>query len=55
MFKQLTQASSLAGLGLLFSGVAQLLATKGQDATAWAQVIGGVGAVLVPEKGAKGG
>lgn len=44
-----TEPSTWAGLGLLFQGIAQLLASKGTDATAWASVAAGAVAVIKRE------
>lgn len=47
---RLSQPSTWAGFGLIAQALAQLIASKGTDATAWASVIGGVAAVVVNEK-----
>lgn len=46
------QPSSWGGLGLVFSGIAALVASKGQDQTGWAQVMTGAAAIVLPERGA---
>lgn len=52
--KRLREPSSWAGLGLLFQGIAALVASRGADSAGWASVAAGVAAVLVPEQ-AQGG
>lgn len=52
--KRIKEPSTWAGLGLLCQGIAALVSSKGADATAWASIIGGVSAVLMPERGASG-
>lgn len=44
-----TQASSFAGYGLVFQGLAQLFASKFSDATAYGLVIAGIAAILKDE------
>jgi hypothetical protein len=53
MFAIIKQPSSWAGFGLIFSGLATLVQTKGTDSQAWAQVVGGVMSVALPEQGAQ--
>lgn len=53
MFNIIKQPSSWAGFGLIFSGLAALIQTKGQDSQAWAQVVAGVMSVALPEQAAK--
>lgn len=47
--KRMQEPSTWAGLGLIAQGVAQLLASKGTDATAWATLSAGVFAVFKRE------
>jgi hypothetical protein len=51
MKKRIKEPSTWAGFALVAQGIAQLLASKGVDPTAWATVIGGVIAVAAKEKG----
>jgi len=51
--KRMKEPSTWAGIGLIFQGVAQAIASKGTDATAWATIVGGMAAVLVKEKAAQ--
>lgn len=46
---RLREPSSMAGAGLILSGLAGLFMTKGLDVTAWGQVAAGVAAVVMPE------
>ena len=49
---RLKQPSTWAGLGLILQAIGALIASKGTDAQAWAALAGGVGAVVLNEKGA---
>lgn len=53
LINRFKEPSSWAGLGLLCQGLAGVIASKGQDSQALATVIGGVLAVVMPER--KGG
>lgn len=53
MINIIKQPSSWAGFGLVFSGIAALVASKGQDAQGWAQVMTGAASIFIPEQGAK--
>lgn len=48
--ERLREPSSWAGFGLLFQGLAALIASKGLDPTAWASIASGVAAVAMPER-----
>lgn len=48
--KRIKQPSTWAGMALLFQGIAQLIASKGTDSTAYAAIIGGVSAIALNEK-----
>lgn len=47
------EPSTWAGLALIFQGIAQVVASKGADQTAWASIIGGVAAVAMKEAAQK--
>jgi hypothetical protein len=55
IINRLREPSSWAGLGLLFQGIAQLIASKGADSSGWASVAAGAAAVLMPESRQQGG
>lgn len=48
MIERLTEASSLAGLGLVISGAAGLV-LNWKNPAAWAEVLGGIAAILKRE------
>lgn len=48
---RIKEPSTWAGLGLIFQGIGQLVASKGADMSGWASVWGGVAAVFIREKG----
>lgn len=52
MIERLTEASSLAGLGLVVSGIAGLLGGW-RNPAAWAEVLGGIAAILKREGAAR--
>lgn len=47
MFKE---PSTYAGLGLIFGSLAHLVASKGTDGAAWAQVMTGFAAIFMREQ-----
>lgn len=51
LMKRFSEPSTWAGLGGICAGFAQVAASGGRDATAWASVLGGVLAVMLREKG----
>lgn len=48
---RLKEPSTWAGVGLIFTALAQIIASKGTDQQAWAQAAAGVAAVALREGG----
>jgi len=46
---RITEASSIAGIGLIVAALPQLLASKGTDAAAWGSLVAGVFAIFKRE------
>lgn len=49
ILKRMREPSTWAGVGLLLQGLAQIVASQGQDATAWATMGAGLVAIARPE------
>ena len=47
---RLHEPSTWAGIGLVFQGIANLFLSKGGDSTAYASIVGGIGAIFLREK-----
>jgi lysozyme len=50
MDSRVKEPSTWAGAGLMLQAIAQLIATKGMDGTAWATLAAGVAAIFMREK-----